>query len=102
MVHHGLGVKLLKLISLCSSSHPYTKRPLLSCLLRTTIYVPCLAALIYVKNFEVSECESLTSYFGFLTQTSEPVSITRSWVVHSASEDSSDDMARVGMIARLA
>src|SRR5713101_8146155 len=91
-VHYGLGAKLLKLTSLCSSSRPYIKRLSLSHLLRMTIYVPCLAALVYAKNFKVSKCESLTSHFGFLTQTSKPVSITHSWVVYSVSEDSSDDM----------
>ena len=62
----------------------------------STIYVSHLAPnLVYAKNFKVSECESLTPHFGYLIQTSEPVSSTRNWVVHSASEDSSDDVARV-------
>jgi hypothetical protein len=59
---------------------------------RSTIYVPHFAAnLACAKNFEVSERESLIPHLGFFTQTPDPVSIARNWVVHSASEDFSDD-----------
>ncbi|KAI0270293.1 P-loop containing nucleoside triphosphate hydrolase protein [Russula aff. rugulosa BPL654] len=58
----------------------------------SAIYASRLAAnLVNAKNFEVSEWESLTPYLGFLTQTPEPGSIARDWVVRSASEDCGDD-----------
>ncbi|KAI0303300.1 P-loop containing nucleoside triphosphate hydrolase protein [Multifurca ochricompacta] len=58
----------------------------------SAIYVSRLAAnLVNAKNFDVPEWESFAPYLGFLTQTPEPVSITRDWVVRSASEDSGDD-----------
>jgi ABC-type multidrug transport system fused ATPase/permease subunit len=47
--------------------------------------------LVNAKNFEVSEWESPTPYLGFLTQTPEPVSIARDWVVRSASNDCGDE-----------
>jgi hypothetical protein len=61
--------------------------PVLSVEDESTINVSCLAAnLINDKNFEVSKWKPLTPYLGFLTQTSEPVSIACGWVVRSASE----------------
>ena len=57
----------------------------------STIYVSRLAAnLVNAKNFEVPEWDRLVPYLGFLTQSPEPVSIARDWVVRSASEDLDD------------
>jgi len=65
--------------------------PLPSAVDESAIYVSRLAAnLITAKNFEVAEWDTLAPYLGFLTQTPEPVSIARDWVVRSASEDSDD------------
>jgi elongation factor 3 len=65
--------------------------PLPSVVDESAIYVSRLAAnLITAKNFEVAEWDTLAPYLGFLTQTPEPVSIARDWVVRSASEDSDD------------
>src|SRR6266404_1448591 len=58
----------------------------------SAIYVSRLVAnLANAKNFDVPEWETLAPYLGFLTQTPEPVSIARDWVVRSASEDSGVD-----------
>jgi elongation factor 3 len=48
------------------------------------------ANLINAKNFGIPEWEILTPYLGFLTQSPNPVSIIRDWVVCSASEDLDD------------
>jgi len=57
-----------------------------------TIYVSHLAAsLVNAKNFDVPEWDTLAPYLAFLTTTPEPVSITREWVVRSATEGTDDD-----------
>jgi elongation factor 3 len=56
------------------------------------VYASTLAAnLINVKNFDVPEWESLSSYLGFAATNPEPVAITREWVVHSATEDTDEN-----------
>ena len=58
---------------------------------QSAIYASRLAAnLVDAKNFDVPEWETLSPYLGFLTQTPEPISVARDWVVRSASEDSDD------------
>jgi elongation factor 3 len=57
-----------------------------------TIYVSHLAAnLVNAKNFEVPEWDTLAPYLAFLTATPEPVSVTREWVVRSATEGTDDE-----------
>ncbi|KAH9961146.1 P-loop containing nucleoside triphosphate hydrolase protein [Lactifluus volemus] len=57
----------------------------------SAVYVSRLAAnLVNAKNFDVPEWETLAPYLGFLTQSPDPLSIVRDWVVRSASEDSDD------------
>jgi elongation factor 3 len=55
------------------------------------IYVSQLAAnLVHAKNFDVPEWDSLAPFLSFLVQTPDPVSITREWVVRSATEDNDE------------
>jgi elongation factor 3 len=55
------------------------------------IYVSQLAAnLVHAKNFDVPEWDSLAPFLSFLIQTPDPVSITREWVVRSATEDNDE------------
>lgn len=57
-----------------------------------TIYVSHLAAnLVNAKNFEVPEWDTLAPYLTFVTATPEPVSVTREWVVRSATEGTDDE-----------
>lgn len=62
-----------------------------------SLYASSLAAnLINEKNFDVPEWEGLAPYLAFISATPEPISITREWVVLSASEgteeaDNNDD-----------
>lgn len=62
-----------------------------------TLYASSLAAnLINEKNFDVPEWEGLAPYLAFISSTPEPISITREWVVLSASDgteeaDNNDD-----------
>lgn len=56
-----------------------------------TIYTSSLAAnLVNMKNFDVPEWDGLAPYLAFVTATPEPISVTREWVVRSASEDDED------------
>lgn len=56
------------------------------------VYVSRLAAnLVNAKNFDVAEWESLAPYLGFAAATPDPVTITRDWVVRSATEGDDDD-----------
>ncbi|KIK15718.1 hypothetical protein PISMIDRAFT_16346 [Pisolithus microcarpus 441] len=56
------------------------------------VYVSRLAAnLVNAKNFDVAEWESLAPYLGFVAATPDPVTITRDWVVRSATEGDDDD-----------
>ena len=58
------------------------------------IYVSRLAAnLVNAKNFDVPEWDTLAPYLGFITQTPDPLTTARDWVVRSASEDSEEHEA---------
>ncbi|KAI6164184.1 polyketide synthetase [Pisolithus thermaeus] len=58
----------------------------------SVVYVSRLAAnLVNAKNFDVAEWESLAPYLGFVAATPDPVTITRDWVVRSATEGDDDD-----------
>ncbi|KAJ7272895.1 P-loop containing nucleoside triphosphate hydrolase protein [Mycena rebaudengoi] len=57
-----------------------------------TIYASSLAAnLVNAKNFDVPQWDSLAPYLEYVTGTPEPVTITREWVVRSASEDDGEE-----------
>ncbi|KAF9023036.1 hypothetical protein BDZ89DRAFT_1070260 [Hymenopellis radicata] len=52
------------------------------------IYASSLAAnLVNAKNFDVPEWDSLAPYVAFAASTPDPISVTREWVVRSATED---------------
>jgi hypothetical protein len=77
--------------SLVSAYQKAGTNPILSVEDKSAIYISCLAAnLVNAKNLRFSS-GTLTTYLGFRTQTSEPLSISRGWVVRSVSEDSGDD-----------
>ena len=60
----------------------------------SAIYASHLAAnLVNAKNFDVPEWDTLAPYLGFLSQTPEPLTVAREWVVRSASEDLGDHEA---------
>jgi elongation factor 3 len=55
------------------------------------VYASHLAAnLVNAKNFEVPQWDSLAAYLAFQLKTPEPVTITREWVVTSATEGTDD------------
>lgn len=57
----------------------------------TAIYVSQLAAnLVNAKNFDVPEWDSLAPYLSFVAVSPEPVTITREWVVKSATDDTDE------------
>ncbi|KAF8913438.1 hypothetical protein CPB85DRAFT_1219532 [Mucidula mucida] len=52
------------------------------------IYASSLAAnLVNAKNFDVPEWDSLAPYLAFAASTPDPISVSREWVVRSATED---------------
>jgi elongation factor 3 len=56
------------------------------------IYTSQLAAnLVNAKNFDVPEWDALAPFLGYVSTTPEPVSVTREWVVRSATEDTEDE-----------
>lgn len=56
-----------------------------------TMYASILAAnLVNMKNFDVPEWEGLAPYLGFVSATSDPVAISRDWVVRSATQGTED------------
>ncbi|KAI6100484.1 polyketide synthetase [Pisolithus croceorrhizus] len=58
----------------------------------SVVYVSRLAAnLVNAKNFDIAEWETLAPYLGFVAATPDPVTITRDWVVRSATEGDDDD-----------
>lgn len=58
----------------------------------STLYVSRLAAnLVNVKNFDVSEWDTLAPFLGFLASSPEPVTIAREFVVRSATEGTDDN-----------
>ena len=60
----------------------------------SAIYAAHLAAnLVNARNFDVAEWDSLAPYLGFFSQTPDPLTVAREWVVRSASEDLGDDEA---------
>ncbi|KAJ7684450.1 P-loop containing nucleoside triphosphate hydrolase protein [Mycena polygramma] len=56
-----------------------------------TIYTSSLAAnLVNMKNFDVPEWDSLAPYLAYVAATPDPISVTREWVVRSATEGEDD------------
>ncbi|TFK22680.1 elongation factor 3 [Coprinopsis marcescibilis] len=56
-----------------------------------TIYASHLAAsLVYNKNFEVPDWETLAPFLAFITESPAPKEVAREWVVRSASDDTGD------------
>lgn len=57
-----------------------------------TMYASALAAnLVNSKNFEVPQWETLAPYLTFIATTPEPVTVSREWVVRSATEGTDDE-----------
>ncbi|PCH38593.1 hypothetical protein WOLCODRAFT_66180 [Wolfiporia cocos MD-104 SS10] len=53
-----------------------------------TIYIANLAAnMVNVKNFDLSEWQSLAPYLALITSSPDPISIVNEWVVKSASQE---------------
>ncbi|PPQ66033.1 hypothetical protein CVT26_010789 [Gymnopilus dilepis] len=58
------------------------------------MYAASLAAnLVNMKNFDVPEWETLAPYLAFAASTPDAVTVTREWVVKSATEGTEDDTA---------
>lgn len=59
----------------------------------SALYAAKLAAnLVNVKNFEPSEWDTLAPYLGFTALTPDPATVTREWVVRSASAGEDEDV----------
>jgi elongation factor 3 len=86
-------VKVAEATSLANSLAPIYKKAgaELSTSNVSVVYASRLAAnLVNAKNFDVPQWDTLAAYLSFHSSTPEPVSMTREWVVRSATEGADD------------